>query len=194
MRLLNLGCGVTRAIDPMWINMDDLMFLGRGTPEWNNLSKEGNFVNAWGSALPFKADVVDGILLSHVLEHMNCLDCVKVLRECFRITKPGGVVRISIPCAKKFHDLTTMGFTAWGEGSWNDNNPSKKAGLSFMEYALFFIGHVQVMSLDSIRCMLYLAGFPVYEEKPDSGTGSWLPELTTLDNRQVFSAFMEAKK
>jgi predicted SAM-dependent methyltransferase len=177
----------------MWINTDDLTFLKQESPEWVNLSREGNFVNSWGSAMPFKAAVFDGILLSHVLEHMDCHACVKVLKECHRILKPEGVVRISIPCAKKFHDLTTIGFTAWGEGSWNDSNPSYSR-MTFMEYALFFLGHVQVMSLDSIKCMLYLAGFRIYEEKAETGTNSWIPEITTIDNRQVFSAFMEAKK
>ena len=42
-------------------------------------------------------DAVDGIHASHILEHFSVADQEKFIRECHRILKPGGFLRIVVP-------------------------------------------------------------------------------------------------
>lgn len=47
--------------------------------------------------LPFPDNSVDSIFCEEVIEHLSKSAAEKMLRECFRILKPGGTVRISTP-------------------------------------------------------------------------------------------------
>jgi SAM-dependent methyltransferase len=51
--------------------------------------------------LPFFSDEVDCIYTSHFLEHVYRHQALAILKECRRILKPGGVVRIVVPDVKK---------------------------------------------------------------------------------------------
>jgi SAM-dependent methyltransferase len=53
--------------------------------------------NLLGRALPFRSNVFDAIYHSHLLEHLPKRYAPIFLRECFRVTKPGGVIRIVVP-------------------------------------------------------------------------------------------------
>lgn len=44
---------------------------------------------------PFKDNEFEGVISSHVIEHLN--DCLKVMEELHRITKPGGIIKIRVP-------------------------------------------------------------------------------------------------
>jgi predicted SAM-dependent methyltransferase len=83
MKFLNLGCGV-RYIKT-WTNVD---FIKTG-PEviaCNFLQK-----------IPFNDAAFDVVYHSHVLEHFSKEDGKNFIKECHRILKPGGVIRIAIP-------------------------------------------------------------------------------------------------
>jgi SAM-dependent methyltransferase len=47
--------------------------------------------------LPFPAASIDCILSEHVIEHVSFHQGRDFLRECFRVLKPGGVLRVSTP-------------------------------------------------------------------------------------------------
>jgi len=47
--------------------------------------------------LPFPSASVDGIILEEAIEHVAKMSGLTMLRECARICKPGGVIRISTP-------------------------------------------------------------------------------------------------
>ena len=49
--------------------------------------------------IPFQNDTVDEIYTSHMLEHFYYREMVDVLKECLRILKPGGRIRIAVPDA-----------------------------------------------------------------------------------------------
>jgi len=53
------------------------------------------FINAFAETTPFRDHSFDLVLLHHVLEHSK--DDKKVLSECSRILKPGGVLIIGVP-------------------------------------------------------------------------------------------------
>ncbi len=81
--LLNVGCG--KRWDRRWVNLD----IDPGCPEIvNHDVRQG---------LPFEEGKFDGIYQSHVLEHLSREDGDKMINECFRCLKAGGILRIVVP-------------------------------------------------------------------------------------------------
>lgn len=83
MTLVNLGCG--RTIHSEWVNLD--------------VEPHGHGVRRWDvrKALPFPDDSVDMVYHSHLLEHLPSEEGGRLLRECFRILRHGGIVRVAVP-------------------------------------------------------------------------------------------------
>jgi SAM-dependent methyltransferase len=50
--------------------------------------------------IPHPAGSVDAIYSSHMLEHLEPNDALFVLRECYRVLRPGGTLRIVVPDLK----------------------------------------------------------------------------------------------
>lgn len=82
-KILNIGAGEKRYKDATH-NVD--MMPGEGIDTVMNLS-----VFPW----VFESNSVDGIHASHILEHF--FDYEAFLKECYRILKPGGFLRICVP-------------------------------------------------------------------------------------------------
>ena len=82
-RLLNLGCGSW--FHPDWINVD----LASTSPHVlaHDLRK----------TLPFPSQTFDAVYHSHVLEHLERPDARKLVEECARVLRPGGIARIVVP-------------------------------------------------------------------------------------------------
>jgi predicted SAM-dependent methyltransferase len=85
MKFLNLGCGNKFFAGDEWLNAD-MLPLGKGVIRCNFLD-----------GIPFKNDSFDLVYHSHVLEHFSKKDGAVFIKECFRILKPGGVIRIVLP-------------------------------------------------------------------------------------------------
>jgi SAM-dependent methyltransferase len=81
-RYLNLGCG--RRIHPDWENVD---FTAAPGVRAYDLRK----------GIPYPDDSFDVVYHSHLLEHFSKQSAPAFLRECFRILKPGGLIRIAVP-------------------------------------------------------------------------------------------------
>jgi predicted SAM-dependent methyltransferase len=81
--LLNLGCG-TR-FHPAWINID--------------YHSSENDIYSWDlkKGIPLMDDCCDAIYASHVIEHFDREGAKRFLSECFRLLKPGGILRIVVP-------------------------------------------------------------------------------------------------
>jgi predicted SAM-dependent methyltransferase len=83
MKYLNLGCG--KRFHKDWVNLD---FVSN-----NPLVKSHNLLNG----IPFENNSFDVVYHSHVLEHFNKADGEKFITDCYRVLKPGGVIRIAVP-------------------------------------------------------------------------------------------------
>ena len=82
-RLLNVGCG--RHFHPAWRNIDMVSY----DPQ----------VEAHDLRLGLPADdnQYDLVYHSHVLEHLSPSDGQRLIRQCARVLKPGGILRIVVP-------------------------------------------------------------------------------------------------
>ncbi len=196
MRLLNVGCGATRPGEP-WTNLDQLHdVLKPGTPERTNLDLEKNYVN-WDIALslPFEEETFDGVLCSHVLEHFDCQDAVRIITRCRRVLKPEGIFVASVPDASYFlevHDEDTRekAIDLFGEPIC----PEEPEHKSFFDYALFYWQHKQILTLDSMLCLLMKAGFTNIETVPSNSQKEIVKTIESIMNRRKFSLEMMAFK
>ena len=83
MALLNLGCGGRK--HPSWINAD-------------LVPKDPSVLDVDVSApLPFEENQFDAVFHAHMLEHLEPEVGARLMKECQRILRPGGVIRVSIP-------------------------------------------------------------------------------------------------
>ena len=82
-RYLNLGCG--DQFDLTWTNVD----LAPCAP--------GIIKHNLNRPLPFVDNEFDVVYLSHVLEHFDQDTGLSLLRECYRVCIPGGVLRVVVP-------------------------------------------------------------------------------------------------
>jgi predicted SAM-dependent methyltransferase len=83
MKLLNLGCG--SRYHAAWTNVD---FTSSGTDVLaHNLLK----------GIPFADQSFDVVYHSHVLEHFSKDDGNRFLKECYRVLKPNGILRVAVP-------------------------------------------------------------------------------------------------
>lgn len=81
--LVNIGCG--EVCHPDWVNLDV------------SPSHPGVIPYDLRKGLPFPDGDCDACYSAHVLEHMDPEEAGRFLRECHRVTRPGGVVRIVVP-------------------------------------------------------------------------------------------------
>jgi SAM-dependent methyltransferase len=82
-RLLNFGCGAT--FHPAWVNLDSAP-IGPGV-----------LAHDVSSGFAYPDNAFNAVYGSHVLEHLPPETARVVLRDCFRILRPGGIVRIVVP-------------------------------------------------------------------------------------------------
>jgi len=82
-RKLQLGCG--RNWLEGWLNSDYF-------PRTSDILQLDVTV-----ALPFENDTFDNIFSEHVIEHISYPEGAYMLKECFRVLKPGGVLRVGTP-------------------------------------------------------------------------------------------------
>lgn len=85
-KYLNLGCGGHFSKDPEWLNMDIA-------------PQDSRYVHQYQLQLgiPFSDCSFEGVYHSHILEHFPRGQVMPFLRECYRVLKPGGTIRIAVP-------------------------------------------------------------------------------------------------
>jgi len=131
---------------------------------------------------PFADDSVDFIYSSHFFEHLYKRDAINLLKECHRVLKPGGVIRITVP------DLAHA-FSLYQSGRKDE---------TLMQY--FFVDddesslarHKYMYDDELLREALSTAGFRDTTRRAYREGAT--PDLDALDNRPDDTLFMEAVK
>src|SRR5712691_6105006 len=108
---LNLGCGPNAPSN--WVNVDgswnawlsNHTYLRRTLTAFGVVSKNSPgaqwnvrpLVHDLTKRLPFEDNTVSVIYGAHVLEHLYQADARRLLDECRRVLRPGGVIRMVVP-------------------------------------------------------------------------------------------------
>lgn len=107
---LHIGCG--EKIFPKWINIDKKSY------------PHVDYITDCVDLHMFKDDSVDLIYACHLLEHVERYDIDKVLREWYRVLKPNGILRLSVPdfealteVYQKYHDMELVLGPLYGRGN-----------------------------------------------------------------------------
>ena len=110
---LHLGCGPTAKTPAGWLNLDAswsarlakypilrrlltvIRLLPRGLPDhpW----AADIFIHDIRKPLPFEDNSFAAIYAAHLLEHLYPDKARALLKECYRVLEPGGVLRIVVP-------------------------------------------------------------------------------------------------
>lgn len=98
-RLLDIGCG-SRPYRSLF-KVDS--YVGLEVGKRGGHFKGAPHVAYDGEALPFGEGVVDHVLLTEVLEHV--FEPKLLLREIFRVLKPGGVLYLTVPFVWDAHEV-----------------------------------------------------------------------------------------
>ncbi len=97
-KYLNLGCG--SRYHPDWINIDI-------TPHGPEVIK-----NDLSCGIPLSEASCDVVYHAAVLEHLRRSDAMAFLAECYRVLKPGGIIRVGVPDLEKICRLYLSSLTA----------------------------------------------------------------------------------
>ena len=62
----------------------------------------------------FSSNSLDKVYASHVLEHVSCNDAKCVLKEIYRVLKPGGQILLAVPDIANISRLINLGFEEQG--------------------------------------------------------------------------------
>jgi len=131
--------------------------------------------------LPFKENSVSVIYGAHVLEHLYLADAQRLLGECKRVLRPGGVIRLVVP------DLRSMVASYLKNKNGGSPSPSEriaaadklnemlmfrspappKGNFLFKFYSLWkdFHHHKWMYDSDSLIRYMEIAGFTAVSEK-----------------------------
>lgn len=88
-RYLNLGSGPRGLTDSHWCNVDG----------FNDINVQ--YAMDFNKRFAFASETFDGIFCEHVFEHFTLQDGQMLLRECLRVLRPGGCIRLIMPDAEK---------------------------------------------------------------------------------------------
>lgn len=111
---LNIGCAWTMFHNG-WTNIDEI----DGTPFANPFRynfvrqniKDGLFSSP---GVPYSTGIADLIFTSHMLEHLTYEEGLRFLRECRRVIRPSGAMRIVVP------DIYCLGKHFYSENEYGD--------------------------------------------------------------------------
>ena len=107
--------------------------------------------------LPLQDECVALVFSSHCLEHMSDEDSLFTLEECYRIMKPGGVIRISVPDMDKAFTAyrnNDLGFFEKGGVSCKGNSIERRLVNFFASYATQDYSGGPPVSVEEVRDML----------------------------------------
>lgn len=118
MKILNLGCGTKTSPHPSVTNIDwSILLRIRSNPilktlvpvilnderrrRFQNLP-ENIKVHDLSRGIPFPDASVDVVYSSHVLEHLDREVAPRFIRECARVLRPGGLIRVVVPDYERY--------------------------------------------------------------------------------------------
>lgn len=143
---LNLGCGTLPLAG--WVNVELA-----GLP--------ADLVWDLRYPLPFPDNSVDAIFHEHVMEHMYAYQGYMLVKDCYRMLKPGGVLRIVMPDASKYIgsyvDPSNEFINSW--------RPGRFTPMIALQQEFYSFGHRAIYDSATLHLFCHTAGFSLVESK-----------------------------
>ena len=172
---LQLHLGSARSPKAGWVNIDLL-----GDPV--------DFVWNLARPLPFMDNSVDAIFHEHVLEHFTLREGFALIQQCYRVLKPGSVLRIGVPDVAAYARSYLQG----GGDLIAAARPRRPTPLLAMQEVFYWYGHRTMYDFDTLALVCRAAGFEAVEQRVFGD--SRLTPCPDSDHRQLDTLYVEAVK
>lgn len=142
---------------------------------------------------------VDGIFTEHTLEHLTYRHVAALLRECHRILKPGGCIRVVLPdvgeMARRYAAHDAAWFEQWAHHMLGTRNRALATPMEAISFVTQEYGHVSCWDHDTVAHYLAQAGFvDVARCTWRQGRDPRMLRDNAEPDRTLFSLYMEARK
>jgi predicted SAM-dependent methyltransferase len=138
------------------------------------------------------SDTVELIYMSHLIEHLGAKEGLFLLGECRRVLKPGGLIRVSCPDAKKITQMYAENRLSEFE-EINDGCGKFVPNVQKL-HNLLYENHKVVYDEELLAKVLKEAGFVRIQKKAFRESSSEKMLRETLDMHPFISLYMEASR
>lgn len=112
--------------------------------------------------LPIRSSSMSYVYSEHFIEHIERSAAVKLLAECFRVLKEGGVLRLSTPSLSVLVDEYRSGRLSF----WSDMHWTPESSCSLLNEGMRLWGHQYLFDASELESVLRLAGFGAIRAVP----------------------------
>jgi predicted SAM-dependent methyltransferase len=132
---------------------------------WANVDMHGpRHVIRWDltRALPIATASMDFVYSEHFIEHIDRHQAERLLRECRRVLKPGGVLRVSTPSLRVLVDEYDAGrVLGWQDMGWTPATPCQ-----LLNEGMRMWGHQYIFDAPELEGLMRGAGFSQIVARP----------------------------
>lgn len=141
--------------------------------------------------LPYDDGIVDLIFLSHALEHFDYAAGRRLLGECRRVLKPGGVLRVAVPDAATLIGMYLTGRICRLEELCGSDKPADST-LELLHEFLYGGDHRAIYDEGTLVRALQAVGFADIKRSEFGASSSAVMRRETIDLYPEMSLFVEA--
>jgi len=163
--------------------------------EWRNLDLHSKYDIRKKLLSEFEDDSVDVIYTAHFIEHLEYKVVFKLLTDCYRVLKPKGLIRITVPDVDKILELYEFGTieTLREASAYYRARPNvsfKRAVKSMLGFDNNPKGHKSYHSKNSLKLILMLSEFKSENIRFMSFCKSQIEELEEPSVRPTNKSFL----
>ena len=157
---------------------------------WVNVDLLGDPVDvAWNlaSPLPFEPMSVDAVFHEHLLEHMPLQAGAALMQECYRVLKPGGILRIGVP------DAGQLIRSYAGDRTYlEERRPGRPTAMMAVQELFYWHRHCAMFDGETLRLFFQASGFADPEEREFGNSD--IGQAPDTERRRDETLYMEARK
>lgn len=175
---------------------DLLLHIGSGGEHkdgWVNIDLAGDPVEVpWNlkHPLPFPDGSADAVFSEHLLEHIPLFGVVDVLRECHRVLKPGGIMRVGVPDAGRMLES----YVEEGKGFIETTRPDRPQLMLAVQELFYWYEHVTMYDEEMLTWLLTATGFTSEIHRCAPGRSALSVEAPDTPRRRPETLYVETVK